>query len=164
MFICLYSMAFSLTRSVNVENLSSKQPPRGRQVKREGENIGLPTSASKRSKRNPLSGIQNFFPSRPTIRLKKSVVQSAAEKARQKPVGPIAPKLDAREDQENMNPNSQIPVPSREKRTVFSNPFTKKKQPPVPQEGARPLVKVRVPPAGDENKNPVTQPKGEFYE
>ena len=160
-------MAFSLTRSVNMENLSSIQVPRGRQVKREGEDIGLPTSASKRSKRNPLSGIQRILPSRPTIRLRKSVVQSATEKAKQesRPIGPVGGKGDTRGDQENLPPNSHVPTLSREKRAMFSNPFTKKRQRPVPPEGARPPATARppVPQVPEENKKPVSQPKGEFY-
>ena len=133
-------------------------------MKREGENLGLPTSASKRSKRNPLSGIQKILPSRPTIRLKKSQVQAAADKASQQTQGqghPAGNKADPRGDQENMHPNSQIPLPPQ-KRTVFSNPFTKKRQ-SVPPDATRPSCRARGAQAGNENKKPPAQTKGEFY-
>ncbi|KAI6649155.1 G2/mitotic-specific cyclin-A-like [Oopsacas minuta] len=173
-------MDFALKRTNKFENLST----RGRQVKREGENIGLPTSESKRTKRNPLTSFQNILSNRPTIRLKKTVVQAAADKAKvssdernksslQDKTAPFKKKGDRISDQENVDPVSRLPIP-RERRTIFGNPFTKKKsaqvipyvpkQEPAPLGGAKQhLVKVRVPAnKGDENKPRVvvTQSKG----
>ena len=159
----------TLRRSSKCEDLS-----RGRQVKREGQGLGLPTSESKRTKRNPMTSFQNILSQRPTITLKRSVLQSARDKSKQVgegrdklvPQGKTGLPKKKTADQENIDPVSRIPLP--QKKSIFGNPFTKKKQtahvsppaPPAPLAPKQHLIKVRVPAPNRDTKTEAPMTKG----
>ena len=148
-------MDITLRRTSKVEDLS-----RGRRVKREGQVLGLPTSESKRTKRNPMASFHNIL-HRPTITIKKSVLKSARDdkqvaeerdkSAPQGKTGPLKKKTtDRKADQENVDPVSHIPLPH--KKNTFGNPFTKKQTVPAPLAPQQHLVKVHVPSSKGDTK------------
>ena len=163
-------MSISLTRSHNMENLAS-QLPRGRQMKREGNQIGLPTSESKRTKHSALTSLQKILPARPTIRVRRSVAGFPTDKAKQGPTGAQADLKgekraasaahktatrgkESAQNQENMDPNCPLLPGAREKKSFFSNPFTKKKALGAKQEQEPTALKPR-PASVMENRKPA---------